>query len=68
MKENSLAASLTTLYYDKNPNFKNAMKTIGIQFKDYEHFFKADLLERQKLYKSIAEKIWSADNFDEWSN
>ncbi len=66
VKENSLAASLTTLYYDKNPNFKNAMKTIGIQFKNHENFLKTDLLERQKLYKSIAKKIWSADNFDEW--
>jgi len=66
IKENSLAASLTTLYYDKNPNFKNAMKNIGIQFKDYEHFKKKDLLERQNLYKEIAEKIWSVDSFDEW--
>lgn len=66
IKENSLAASLTTLYYDKNPNFKNAMKNIGIQFKDYEHFKKKDLLARQNLYKEIAEKIWSIDCFDEW--
>jgi hypothetical protein len=66
IKENSLAASLTTLYYDKNPNFKNAMKNIGIQFKDYKHFKKKDLLERQNLYKEIAEKIWSVESFDEW--
>jgi len=68
VKENSLAASLTKLYYEKNPNFKNAMNRVGIQFKDYDNYLKSDLLERQKLYKSIAEKIWSADNFDEWND
>jgi hypothetical protein len=67
VKENSLAASLTELYYEKNPNFKNAMNKIDIQFKDYDNYLKSDLLERQGLYKSIAEKIWSAANFDEWN-
>ena len=67
VKENSLAASLTALYYEKNPNFKNAMDRLGVTLIDYEHFLKADLLERQELYKSISEKLWSAENFDEWN-
>ena len=67
VKENSLAASIAKFYYDKNPNFKNAMNAVGIQFKYHDNFYKNDLLARQELYKSIAEKIWSSDYFDEWS-
>lgn len=66
IRENSLAASLNVNYYEKNPNFKKAMKNMGIEFKSYTKYKKEDLLERQTLYKNICEAIWAANNFNEW--
>ena len=59
IKENLLAKSLCELAYVNNPNFTNMYDRLGLKFKPHESFKKSDLMERQQLYRSIAEKIWS---------
>ena len=59
IKENLLAKSLCELAYDNNPNFKNMYSRLDLKFKPYESFKKSELMERQQLYRSIAQKIWS---------
>jgi len=64
VSQNLLVRSLHSQTYEKNPNFLNFMKESGINFKAYSDFKKADMLERNKLYQSICEKIWNLDHFD----
>lgn len=61
VKENLLAKSLCDLTYDNNPNFKNMCDRLVLNFKPHENFKKNDLIERQQLYRAIAEKIWSEE-------
>ena len=61
LKENLLAASLHPMTYEKNPNFINFVKRSGLPFKPHPQFKKADILERQELYRQICERIWSPD-------
>lgn len=67
IRENSLAASLNVDYYEKNPNFKNAMKNMNIEFKGYTEYKKENLVERQNLYTNICKSIWSSSSFDEFT-
>jgi len=54
-----LVQSLCELTYENNPNFKNMCDQLSLDFKPHKHFKKKDLNERQQLYRSIAETIWS---------
>ena len=60
-EKNLLAQSLCDLTYDNNPNFKNMCDRLALNFKPHENFRKNDLIERQQLYRAIAEKIWSEE-------
>ena len=67
VKENLLAASLHPMTYEKNPNFTNFVERSGLPFKPHAQFKKADLLERQELYRQICEQIWNPDRLLETS-
>lgn len=59
--ENLLAKSLCEITYENNPNFKNMCQRLSLDFRPHQEFRKCDLKQRQLLYRSIAETIWSAD-------
>ncbi|QHG85229.1 DUF262 domain-containing protein (plasmid) [Rhodococcus rhodochrous] len=61
-KQNLLAASLHPLSYDKNPGFIQFIKASGLPFKAYEQFKGADIVERGRLYREIAKKVWNPDD------
>ena len=63
-KENLLAASLSQLTYEKNPNFMSFVESSGLPFKPHSQFKRADLMERQELYRQICEQIWSPDRLN----
>ena len=56
-KQNLLTASLNSLTYENNPNFTNFVKRSGLPFKPHAQFKRADLMERQELYRQICEQI-----------
>jgi hypothetical protein len=58
-KQNILAASLNSLAYEKNPGFKNFIKSSGLDFKPYTQFKAADVIERGRLYREIAKRVWN---------
>jgi hypothetical protein len=60
-EKNLLAQSLHDLTYDNNPNFNNMCDRLALNFKPHEQFNKLDLTDRQKLYRSISEQIWSEE-------
>lgn len=64
IKENLLASSLHPKTYENNPNFNNFVKQSGLPFKPHAQFNKADLMERQELYRQICEQIWSPDRLN----
>ncbi|NMC11409.1 MAG: hypothetical protein GYA34_00830 [Chloroflexi bacterium] len=59
-----LARSLNSLCYQNNPAFNQYIQRSGLQFKPHAHFNKADLDERQELYRQICKQIWSTDRFE----
>ncbi|MDE2634957.1 MAG: DUF262 domain-containing protein [Chloroflexota bacterium] len=63
-KQNLLTASLHPLTYKNNPNFTNFVKRSGLPFKPHPQFKRADLMQRQELYRQICEQIWSPDRLD----
>jgi hypothetical protein len=60
-EKNLLAQSLCELTYENNPNFLNTSVQLGLDFKPHMTFKKQDLMERQQLYRSIAEILWSEE-------
>jgi len=62
--QNMLARSLNSLCYQNNPAFNQYIQRSGLQFKPHTHFNKADLDERQELYRQICKQIWSTDRFE----
>jgi uncharacterized protein with ParB-like and HNH nuclease domain len=62
LKENLLAKSMHAKAYENNPNFLEMAQTLGLKFKPYASFSKADIDERQELIQSICESIWSGVN------
>ena len=64
IKENSYAQTLHPSYYEKNPNFLKSENVQQIGFKPHSQFKKSDVNERQILIKSICEKIWSSEYFN----
>ncbi|NRD76595.1 DUF262 domain-containing protein [Bacillus sp. BRMEA1] len=63
--ENLLARTLNDNCYSNNPLFLRFMKDKNLPFKPYADFNKADLNERQELYKEICKNIWNVDLFEE---
>ena len=68
IKENLLAQSLNRACYDRNPNFLNYVSQSGLLFKPHDQYKKQDLAERQELYQSISEEIWSLKFFSNTLN
>ena len=62
LKQNLLAQSLHEEAYKCNPGFQKFYTQSGLQFQPHPEFKKTDLDARQKLYLSLAEKIWSSEN------
>lgn len=60
--QNLLAQSLHEHAYQHNPGFRRFVETSGLPFQAHDEFKKADLDERQELYRKIAEEIWNPDN------
>lgn len=58
VEQNLLAASLHPQKYEKNPGFRKFREKSGLPFNSHSQFKKTDLMERQKLYRQICEKIW----------
>lgn len=61
LKQNLLAQSLHPKGYERNPGFLKFIEQNGLPFKPHEHFKKADLDERQRLYTRLAEQTWSVE-------
>ena len=57
--QNILAKSLHSDCYNHNPGFLQFVQRTGLPFQSYAHFKKADLDERQRLYRAIAEQVWN---------
>ncbi len=63
--QNVLAKTLHPKWYESNPSFMRYKETSGLPFKPYpDAFTKANLDERQELYRLICEEIWSHSRFD----
>jgi len=59
--ENLLVKSLCDNTYKNNPNFINMYKCLDLDFQPHDKFDQDELMQRQNLYRSIAEKIWSLE-------
>ena len=59
IKENLMVKSLCPLAYVSNPNFRKLIDEHGLPFVAHEAFNKADVEQRQSLYQSICERIWT---------
>lgn len=66
--QNLLAKTLSPKCYEANPSFISYKDSSGIPFKAYEHFKKNDIVERQKLYQTICEEIWSLNGLREMAD
>lgn len=66
--ENLLARSLNVNCYTNNPSFSSFTKVENLPFKPYAEFNRANLIERQGLYKEICKIIWSKNLFEEIAN
>lgn len=62
--QNLLARSLNEMAYDHNPGFKRFIKESELPFSAHSDFKKTDLDSRQKLYRKLAEQIWSPTRLD----
>jgi len=62
--QNLLAQSLNEQCYRNNPSFLTFINRSGLPFKPHPTFKKADLDDRQQLYRLICEEIWSPSRFD----
>jgi hypothetical protein len=56
--QNLLAKSLDPQAYENDPGFLGFIASSGLPFRPHEEFKKADLFERQELYRQIAKQIW----------
>lgn len=62
--QNLLARSLHENGYQHNPGFLRFIEQTGLTFKPHKTFRKADTDERQRLYRQLAEQIWSPDRLE----
>jgi hypothetical protein len=68
--QNLLARSLHPQAYDHNPGFQQFLSRNDLPFRPHERFRRADLDERQELYRAIAKQIWNPDRLlqEVWRN
>jgi hypothetical protein len=66
--QNFLARILHDRAYNHNPGFLQFRSISGLQFKPHQEFKKADLDARQKLYRQLADQIWSPDRLGTAAN
>jgi hypothetical protein len=59
--QNLLARSLHKNAYEHNPGFLRFIERSGDAFKPHDAFRKADIDERQDLYGTLADQIWSPE-------
>lgn len=59
--ENILAQSLNEKCYQNNPQFRNFIEKHQLPFKPHREFKKADIMERQLLFKMICCNIWNPE-------
>jgi len=63
--QNGLAKTLHPKWYENNPSFMGYIGGSGLPFKAYpDAFTKADLDERQDLYRLLCGEVWSSSRFD----
>jgi len=63
--QNVLAKTLHPKWYENNPSFIRYIGSSGLPFKPYlDAFTKANLDERQELYRLLCEEVWSPSRFD----
>ena len=60
--QNLLAQSLHERAYDRDPGFRRFREESGLSFEAHSEFKKADLDDRQELYRKLAEQIWNPEN------
>lgn len=63
--QNLIARSIHPKCYENNPSFLKFIEEYNLPFKSYNEFKKQQIIERQELYKKIAQKIWDLKEFDE---
>ncbi len=56
--QNLLARSLHEQCYERNPGFMEYIRQAQLPFRAMATFKKADLEERQRLYRQLADRIW----------
>jgi hypothetical protein len=66
--QNLLARSLNPNAYDHNPGFLRFVEKSGLPFRSHSEFRKADLDDRQELYRQLAEHIWNPNRLMEEAN
>lgn len=62
LEQNILARSLHPQSYAKNPGFLQFVAASGLPFKPYETFTRGDIVERGRLYRAVAQRIWNPDD------
>lgn len=62
--QNLLARSLHENAYQHNPGFSRFTEQSGLPFRPLTTFRKADIDERQLLYRKLAEQIWDPERLD----
>ncbi len=63
-QSNLLAASLHSQTHENKTSFKDFMAATKLPFKPHAQFKRADLLQRQELYRQICEQIWHPDRLN----
>ena len=63
--QNILARSLHENAYEHNPGFLRFVERSGLPFQAHPTFLKADLDDRQELYRLLAERIWNPSRLEE---
>jgi hypothetical protein len=63
--QNLLARSLHEKAYDHNPGFLRFVAESGLPFRPHAEFRKADMDQRQELYRALAERIWDPGLLDD---
>ena len=61
LKHNLLAQSLHERAYERDPGFASFVRASGLPFMAHPEFCRADLDDRQELYRRIAEQVWSPE-------
>lgn len=65
LKQNLLAQGLHEDAYERDPGFVRFVKESSLPFRPHAEFKKADLDDRQELYRRLAERIWSPNRLEQ---